>query len=71
MEKDVKKINIFEGRTKEWDSEKGKYRQYRSNQGRSPKKMESNYKVIFYGCVLFIALLVIVGLVNTISNVLV
>ena len=44
MEKN--KPNIFNGRTKEWDVEKGKFRQYRSNQGRSPKKTEANYKVI-------------------------
>lgn len=65
------KINIFEGRTKEWDSEKGKYRQYRSNQGRSPEKMESNYKVMFYGCVLLLGALIIGGLINAIYNVLV
>ena len=40
------KPNIFKGRTKEWDMEKGKYRQYRSNQGRSPERMESAYKVM-------------------------
>jgi hypothetical protein len=64
------KINIFEGRTKEWDSEKGKYRQYRSNQGRSPKQMESNYKVMAYGCITFLVALIVVGLINVITNVL-
>ncbi len=40
------KPNIFKGRTKEWDMENDKYRQYRSNQGRSPERMESSYKVM-------------------------
>jgi len=40
------KPNIFNGRTKEWDVEKGKFRQYRSNQGRSPERMESSYKIM-------------------------
>ena len=40
------KPNIFKGRTKEWDMEKGKFRQYRSNQGRSPERMESSYKIM-------------------------
>jgi len=56
------KPNIFKGRTKEWDMEKDKFRQYRSNQGRSPKQMESNYKVMGYGCVSFIVALIVVGL---------
>ena len=47
-----------------------KVRQYRSNQGRSPQQMESNYKVMFYGCVLLLAALVIGGLISTITNVL-
>jgi len=28
-----------------------KKRQYRSNQGRSPKEMESNYKLFFYSLI--------------------
>jgi len=47
-----------------------KVRQYRSNQGRSDKQMESNYKVMFYGCVLLLGALVIGSLVNAIINVL-
>ena len=45
-------------------------RQYRSNQGRSPKQMESNYKVMAYGCITFLVALIVVGLINVITNVL-
>jgi hypothetical protein len=37
-----------------------KFRQYRSNQGRSPEKMEANYKVFGYG--MLIMVLTILGL---------
>ena len=47
-----------------------KVRQYRSNQGRSPKQMESNYKVMAYGCITFLVALIIGGLINAITNVL-
>lgn len=47
-----------------------KVRQYRSNQGRSPQQMESNYKVMAYGCITFLVALIIVGLINVITNVL-
>ena len=40
------KPNIFSARTKEWDSVKGKYRQYRSTQGRSPSQVEGSYKAM-------------------------
>lgn len=33
---------------------KKKIRQYRSNQGRSPKKMEESYKVIFISIVIIL-----------------
>jgi hypothetical protein len=39
-----------------------KKRQYRSNQGRSPEKMENNYKVMFFsicGLILLLAYLAI------------
>jgi len=39
-----------------------KVRQYRSNQGRSPEKMENNYKVMFFsicGLMLLLAYLAI------------
>lgn len=42
------KPNIFNARTKEWDSAKGKYRQYRSTQGRSPKQIEGSYKAMAF-----------------------
>ena len=47
-----------------------KVRQYRSNQGRSPEQMESNYKVMAYGCITFLVVLIVVGLINVITNVL-
>ena len=47
-----------------------KVRQYRSNQGRSPEQMESNYKVMAYGCITFLVALIVVGLINVITNVL-
>jgi len=44
---------------KEWRFMDKKYRQYRSNQGRSPERMEEKYKatcsIIFIGLVLFIS----------------
>ena len=49
---------------------KKKVRQYRSNQGRSPEKMESNYKAMAYGCITFLVALIVVGLINAITNVL-
>jgi len=43
---------------KEWRFMDKKYRQYRSNQGRSPERMEEKYKatcsIMFIGAVLFI-----------------
>lgn len=45
-----------------------KYRQYRSNQGRSPRQMEGNYKVMYWAAVGFLVSLVIIGLVNTITS---
>ena len=47
-----------------------KVRQYRSRQGRSDKQYESNMKVMSYGCGLFLGILIVYGIVNTISNVL-
>jgi len=41
-----------------------KFRQYRSNQGRSPEQMEANYRVFGYGMLSMI--LIILGLL--ISN---
>ena len=49
---------------------KKKVRQYRSNQGRSPEQMESNYKVMAYGGITFLVALIVVGLINVITNVL-
>jgi len=49
---------------------KKKVRQYRSNQGRSPQQMESNYKVMAYGCITLLVALIIGGIINAITNVL-
>ena len=46
-----------------------KVRQYRSNQGRSPKQTESNYKVMAYGCITFLVALIIGGLINVITKI--
>jgi hypothetical protein len=37
---------------------KKKIRQYRSNQGRSPNKMEESYKVIFISIVMIIIIVI-------------
>ena len=42
------KLSIFKSRTREWDPVKGKYRQYRSTQGRSPKQIEGSYKAMAF-----------------------
>jgi len=47
-----------------------KVRQYRSRQGRSDKQYESSMKAMTYGCGLFLGILIVYGIVNTISNVL-
>jgi hypothetical protein len=49
---------------------KKKVRQYRSNQGRSPQQMESNYKVMAYGCITLLVVIIIGGIINAITNVL-
>lgn len=59
-----KRPNIFEGRTKEWDTDRGKYRQYRSNQGRTPSQMQNSYKVMsvaIAGFLIFITIYAICG----------
>jgi hypothetical protein len=47
-----------------------KVRQYRSRQGRSDRQYQSNIKVMTYGCGLFLGILIVYGIVNTIVNVL-
>ena len=41
-----------------------KVRQYRSRQGRSDRQYESTMKVMGYGCVTLLGMLVVVGLFN-------
>ena len=43
------------------ESKEKKFRQYRSNQGRSPEKTEANYKVIGYSFLLLIAVTIVVS----------
>jgi len=47
-----------------------KVRQYRSRQGRSDKQYESSMKAMTYGCGLFLVILIVYGIVNTLMNVL-
>ena len=47
-----------------------KVRQYRSRQGRSDRQYQSNMKVMGYGCLAFLGILIVYGIVNTLMNVL-
>lgn len=47
-----------------------KVRQYRSRQGRSDKQYESTMKTTGYGCLAFLGILIVYGIVNTLMNVL-
>jgi hypothetical protein len=44
-----------------------KFRQYRSNQGRSPEQMEKVYKGCFWMIVIFLSSVAVTGLYNIIS----
>jgi len=41
-----------------------KERQYRSNQGRSPRQMETSYKIVGYSLLAFIIMIVILAISN-------
>ena len=58
--------SIFEARTKEWDSKKGKFRQYRSTQGKTPKQLEDSGKVIAYACIGVLIILIGYSVINSI-----
>ena len=58
--------SIFEARTKEWDSEKGKFRQYRSTQGKNPKQIEDSGKIIVYAYIGILIILIGYGVINSI-----
>ena len=45
-----------------------KVRQYRSNQGRSPKKQEANEKMMFVSCMGLLAMLVGIIIYGLITN---
>jgi hypothetical protein len=47
-----------------------KVRQYRSRQGRSDKQYESTMKVMGYGCLTFLVMLIVYGIGNALLNVL-
>ena len=49
---------------------KGKKFNPKDWQGRSKQQVESNYKVMAYGCVVLLAVLIIGGLINVLTNVL-
>ena len=55
-QKSKKKVNIFKGRTKEWDTQKW--------QGRTKQQVESNYKVMGYGFIIIIGVAIAYGLVS-------
>lgn len=54
-------MNHFMNNGKEY-LKKNKVRQYRSNQGRSPQQIESNYKVMSWALTGLLVTLIIVGL---------
>jgi hypothetical protein len=53
-----KKINIFEGRTNEWDSNEW--------QGRSQRQVENNYKVMKYAFIISLGFLIGYGITSLI-----
>jgi len=61
-QKSKKKVNIFKGRTKEWDTQKW--------QGRSKHQVEANYKVMGFTFMVVVASLVLYGLFNLVTYVL-
>lgn len=52
-------MNHFMNNGKEYMKKEKKVRQYRSNQGRSPKQMESSYKALEWTFIGFILLVVV------------
>ena len=47
-----------------------KVRQYRSRQGRSDTQYQSSMKTMTFGCGLFLGILIVYGILNTLINVL-
>ena len=60
--KSKKKVNIFNGRTKEWDTQDW--------QGRSKYQVEGNYKIMGFTFMVVVASLVLYGLFNLVTYVL-
>tara|TARA_R110000868_G_scaffold47206_2_gene155133 strand:- start:395 stop:565 length:171 start_codon:yes stop_codon:yes gene_type:complete len=56
----MKKPNIFKGRTKEWDTNDW--------QGRTKEQVESNYKVMGYGFIIGIGLIIGYVLISLFNN---
>ena len=50
------------------DSDKKKVRQYRSNQGRSPERMEASYKVFVWTVSMAIILVIILTITSSLWN---
>ena len=61
-QKSKKKVNIFKGRTKEWDTQKW--------QGRREYQVEANYKVMGFTFMVVVAAFVLYGLFSLTSYVL-
>lgn len=55
-------MNHFMNNGKEYLKKEKKIRQYRSNQGRSPERMEKTYKMISWSFTGFIVTLIIIWL---------
>ena len=55
-------MNHFMNNGKEYLKKENKVRQYRSNQGRSPKRMEKTYKMIGWSFKLLIGTILIIWL---------
>lgn len=65
MKNKGKRINILQGRTKEWGEVKP--RQYRSNQGRSPSKEKESMKVIAAALAMTVLFSIVYGVIQLIG----
>jgi hypothetical protein len=65
MKNKGKRVNILQGRTKEWGEVKP--RQYRSNQGRSPKKEAETMKVIAASLAMTVLFSIVYGVIQLIG----
>jgi hypothetical protein len=65
MKNKGKRVNVLEGRTKEWGEIKP--RQYRSRQGRSDERYIETSKVLVAAGIIFVAAMGIFFLINLIN----